>query len=349
MALISLADKGKICVAAASEVLQDIADGRGKYAEAKLKSLEKDAVELATHAEMLAKRLEAVDTLQQKKDAELLRQSGELARQEEELQAQKNFLVEKQTVQKQVLQEKESRCSSAETNLRSAERKLREANKKREENVLTSAKIGAAVVPSLMPKINPVVGTMIGGALGAGIGFAAFSREVKAARSHKDLCKEEVKTANSDVMFREKEISTIASKLTRLAKDIECLNQKVKDQHEKRGVIKKAIPVLRRAIDFWRQFRGLSKGGENRTILLRKIVEKATKEEPLSFEIVRSEGTQHMTSTFLEAWAEIETEAANGVDHIFVVEFFCARCKEKLIELPYLCGSDCICFTCAQH
>ncbi len=74
-------DKRKNCVAEASEVLQDIAkEGKRKNAQAKLKSVEKDVVGLAFQAEMLAKRLEAVDKMQQERDAEMLRQFGELSR-----------------------------------------------------------------------------------------------------------------------------------------------------------------------------------------------------------------------------------------------------------------------------
>ncbi len=345
---LSLVHRGKICVAAASELLQDIANGRGKYAEAKLKSLEKDAVELANQAEMLAKRLEAVDKLQQERDAEMLRQSGKLGRQEEQLQAQKNRVVSNLAGQKKVLQQKESELSSAERNLQFAERELREAIEEKETNVKRCAKIGAIVSGVLLP----VVGAPFGAAIGAAVGAIqnAVSEKVEDAHSYRDRRTLDVNNAKSAVTSSENEISSLEPRMRSLASDIERLNQQRKDLHRKRSEIKTAIPILKEAIEFWHLFSSLSKDGENQATILQKIVTIANKTQvnKEQFKLLHSRGTQRMTSTFFEAWADIEKEAARSVGHYFIVDYSCERCRRKCRALPHLYGSDFICSTCHQ-
>ncbi len=281
---LSLADKGKICVEAASELLQDIANGRGNYAEAKLKSLEKDAAEFATQAEMLAKRLEAVDKLQQERDEEMLRQSGELGRQEEQLQAQKNLVVSNLAAQKKVL---ESKLSSAERNFQIAERELREAIEEKETNVKRCAKIGAIVSGVLLP----VVGAPFGAAFGAAVGAIqnAVSEKVEDAHPYRDRRTLDVNNAKSAVTSSENEISSLEPRMRSLASDIERLNQQRKNLHRKRSEIKTAIPILKEAIEFWHLFSSLSKDGEN------QATTQVNKEQ---FKLLHSRGTQRMTSTF---------------------------------------------------
>ena len=340
MALRVVVDRGKKCVVEASEVLQDLANGRGKYAQAKLVSLEKDAVELATHAEMLAERLEAVDKFQQEKDAELLRQSGELGRQEEELQAQKKRVDSNLAGQKQVLQDKESKLLSAERTLQIAERELRKETTKKKTTVERCTNIGV-FVSGFIPAIDATDGARIGTIAGRIQNF--FSESVEDARSHRNRCKEHVDKAKSDVRLSENEIVDFESKMRSLASDVVCIKQKIDDLHRKRDEIKKVIiPIVKEAIKFWHLFRGLSKIGEDRNKILEKIVEKAKKKQ----NIFLSRGTQRMTSTFIETWADIEKEAGNAAGHFVVVDFSCTRCKQRCSELPHLSGSDFVCSTC---
>ncbi len=340
----AVVNRGKNCVAEASEVLQDIAKGKGKNAQAKLKSLEKDAVGLAFQAEMLAKRLEAVDKLQQERDEEMLMQSGELGRQEEQLQAQKNLVVSNLAAQKKVLEENESKLSSAERNLQTAERELRKAIAQKETNVKRCAKIGAIVSGVLLP----VVGAPVGAAFGAIVGAIqnAVSEKVEETRSYRDRRRQDVNNAKSAVRSMENNISSLESKMKNLASDIQNLTQEREDLHRKRSEIKAAIPVIKEAIEFWRLFGDLSKVGENRTMILEKIVSKANKKRFFRFKIFRSKGIQHTTSTFIETWADIEKEAGNAAGHIFAVDYSCTRCKRRCRELPHLSGSDFVCSTC---
>ena len=343
-------------MAAASEVLQDLADGRGKYAQAKLKSLEKVAVELATHAEMLAERLEAGDKLYQERDKELLKKSGELGTQEEELQAQKNLVVTNLAVQKKVLQEKEAELSTAERTLRIAERKLREAIKKKETNVQRCATIGAIVsgLVALPVGATPVAvacGAAVGGTFGAAIGAIqnSLSKKVEDGLSIRDHCRSNVNNAKSTIRSTENKISSFEPKMKSLTSDIERLNQQLKDLHRKRSELKIAIPILKESIEFWKLFSNLSKIGENKATSLQNIVAIANKEQFHSFKIFRSPGTQIKKSTFFEAWADIEKEAAKSGSHIFVFDYSCALCEKKYHDLPYLRGSDLICSTCQEE
>ncbi len=326
---LSVVERGEICVAAASEVLQDIANGRGKYAQAKLKSLEKDAVELAIHAEMLAKRLEAMDNLYQERDEELLRKSGELGRQEEELKAQKNLVVSDLVGQKQVLQDKESKLSSTKGNLKVAEHQLVEAIEEKKTSIKDGAsfgaKLGALTLGVWTLGIGAPIGAAIGAATGAILNFVYHSNEEDNARSIRDRRRQDFNNVKLAIKYTETEICSLKSRMRSLASDIERFNQQRKYLHRKRSEIKTAILILKESIEFWKLYRGLSKVGETLTTSLQTIVARANKEQLIGFKTLHSRGTQLKKSTFFEAWADIEKMAAKSVDHVFIVDYSCVR------------------------
>ncbi|XP_064406330.1 uncharacterized protein LOC135351288 [Halichondria panicea] len=338
----SLVEKGKHCVAVASEVLKHNEMGQTVDASSKLVSMQKDAAVLANEAEKLAKRLEAVDDHYQEMDAKLHRQVGQLGMQEETLKTGKKNSESILAGQQSVLRNKESQLSSAESDLQRAEGKLRDAIKEEK-----SIQIGSAVGGAVLGLFTGGIGLLVGAGVGASIGAIvnACRDEEKDARSARGRRKSDVDSAKSAVQSSENQISSLASQIKDLALQIQRLEQKRQEIHQKRSEIKTAIPVLKNSTQFWLLFKQLSEDGENRSTLLNKIVKKAHERE--SYEMFQSNGSQSAANTFFEAWKSIEVAAADGFsNHIYSIDYNCVKCSSACKALPFLRGPDFICSIC---
>ncbi len=338
----SLVEKGKHCVAVASEVLKHIKMDQTVDASSKLVSMQKDAAFLANEAEKLAKRLEAVDEHYQEMDAELHRQVGQLGMQEETSKTGKKNSESILAGQQSVLRDRESQLSSAESDLQRAEGKLKDAIEE-EKKIQIGAAVGGVVLGLLAGGIGPLVGAVVGGGIGAMVND--IRDEEKDARSARDRCRSGVDRAKNAVQSSENQISSLASQIKDLALQIQRLEQQRQEIHQKRSEIKTAIPVLKNSTQFWLLFKQLSEDGENRCTLLNKIVKKANERE--SYEMFQSDGSQRAANTFFEAWELIEVAAADGSsNHIYSIDYKCVKCSSACKALPFLRGPDFICSIC---
>ncbi len=338
----SLVENGKHCVAVASEVLQDIESGRTEVANSKLISIQRDATVLANEGAKLATRLEAADTHYQKKDAELHQQIGKLGVQENQVKENKKNVETRLAQQQSVLQDKQSRLSQAESDLQAAERKLEKA-KKEEKNIQIGSTIGGAV----LGLFTGGVGFAIGAAAGAGVGAIvnACRDEEKDARSARNRRSNDVDQAVSAIRSSESEISSHLSEIETLASSIQDLEKQRGKLHDKRSEIKAVIPVLKNSTNFWLLFKQLSEHGENRSLLLKKIVGFASKKD--SYKVFQSNASQRVVSTFIESWESIGAIAAEGCsDHMFSIEYACTNCRNACNALPHLRGAEFVCLTC---
>ncbi len=336
----SLVEKGKLCMATTKEVLQDIESGKIEVANTKLVSMQRDAAILVKEADKLAQRLEGVDEHYQKKDAELQEQIGILGVKENQVRETKKKVESELAAQRSVLQDKQSQLSSAESSLQSAERKLENAKKEKERQVNSGIGIGFLVGWLLLGPIN---GVFTGATTGAVL--EACNNEVKAARSVRNHRSEDVDQAKSAIRSSVEKISSHLSQIECLASKIQDLNQKHCKLHDRRSKIKEAIPIIKNSTTFWLLFKQLSEHGEDRTLLLKKIVTHANKKD--GYKVFQSSASQCVVNTFMESWESIATCAAEGCsDHMFSIEYACADCGSGCKALPHLRGSEFICSTC---
>ena len=349
----SLVEKGKHCVAVASEVLKHIEIGETIYgqtvdASSKLVSVQKDAAVLTNEAEKLAKRLEAMDKHYQEMDAELHCQVGQLGMQEEKMKTQKINCESNLAGQRSVLPDRESQLSSAESDLQRAEGKLRDAIEKLKDIQIASA-VGGAVLGLFTLGIG---GLLVDAGVAASIGAIvnACRDEEKDARSARDCRRSDLDSAKSAVKYSEIEVSCLASQINHLALDIQRLEQQRQEIHKKRGEIKAVILIFKDSTQFWPLFKQLSEDVENCSTLLKKIVNK--KHERGSYEILQADGSQRTTNTFFEAWESIEVAAADGYsnyNHMFSIDYTCVKCSSACKTMPFLSGLNFICSTCHRN
>ncbi len=331
-----LVEKGKHCVAVASEVLKHIEMGQIVDANSKLMSMQKDAAVLANEAENLAKRLETVDKHYQEKDAELHLKIGQLGMQEETLKTEKRNSESTLAGQRSVLCDRESKLSSAESDLQKAEGKLKKAIEEEQK-----IQFGSTFVGALIGLFTGGIGLLVGAGVGASIGAMvnASRDEEKDARSARGCRRSDLDSAKSAVQSSESQVSSLASQINDLAAHIQRLEQQRQEIHKKGAEIRAAIPALKNSTQFWLLFKQLSEYGENRSTLLKKIVEKAY--ERGSY-ILQCDGSQRATSTFFEAWKSIEVAAADGYfNHIYSIDSNCSStCKASGVGRGGLMGLE---------
>ena len=338
----SIVKKGKDCIAITKNALNDISSGREEMAIKKLSALQKDGNFLAEAAKELAEWLEAVDQHYQGKDEELLRQIGNLHGQESQLQSQQNVEQSQLTAQQNVLYDNESRLSSAEGNLRDAERKRRKAEEE-EKNI----QIGSTVGGALLGLFTGGAGFLIGAAAGAGIGAMvnACRDEEKDAQAVVNRRRSDLESARSAVNESQRRISNIESQIRSLTQQIEHKKQERQQLHKKLDEIRAMVIFVKKSIEFWLLFKQTSEHGVNRPELLQKITTRAA--EKKDYRILKSESSQDIAKTFIEAWVEIETIAEDGgSNHILEIEYRCSRCSLQYTALPYVDHSVLVCIEC---
>ena len=324
-------------MAVASEVLKHIEMGQTVDASSKLVSMQKDAAVLANEADNLAKQLEAVDKHYQEEDAELHLKIGQLGMQEETLNTKKRNSESALAGQRSVLRERESQLSSAESDLQRAEGKLRDAIKEEKKIQIGSAVGGALLARLFTGGIGWLVGAVVGVSIGAMVN--ASRDEEKDAHSARGRRKSDLDSAKSAVQSSESQVSSLASQINDLAAHIQRLEQQRQEIHKKGAEIRAAIPALKNSTQFWLLFKQLSEYGENRSTLLKKIVEKAYERGSYN---LQCDGSQRATSTFFEAWKSIEVAAADGYsNHIYSIDSNCSSaCKASGVGRGGLIGLE---------
>ncbi len=337
----SLVEKGKLCVVVTNEVLQDIEQGRTDVADRKLLQLQRDAAVLANEAEKLADLFERIDEHYQEKDAELQGQIGDLGLLEDQEKARRINMETQRAAQQSILQDNQARHRSAEGNLQAAERKLREAEEE-EKKIQVGATVAGVVVGLFTGGIGFAIGAAAGASLGAIVN--ACRDEEKDARSERNRRSNDVNRAASDVRSSESEISSCSAQIATIVSNIQSLQNQRCELHNKTTKIKAAIVILKKSTTFWLLFKQLSQHGEDRTALLRRIVEHANTADDC--EVFQSSASERVVNTFIDSWESIAACAAEGCSNHMLSAIECADCKNECSTLPHLRGMDLVCSTC---
>ena len=317
--------KGKDCVAIAKNALDDLVSGREEMALNKLSALKTDGSFLADVAKQQAERLEAEDKHYQQKDAEILREIGDLSRRENELKSQKSGEESQLAAHQSVLQDNQNRLSSEENRLRDAERKLRKAKEDEKKRQIMSTAGGA-----VLGLFTGGVGFVVGAAAGAGIGaiINECRSEEKDARDAVNRRRNDVDNAQSAINASRSRISNTESQIRSLTAQIEHMKQQRLQSHKKVDEVRALIELVKQSIQFWLLFKQISENGVDRTALLQKIVSKAV--EKGDYRVIQSKSSQHIASTFFEAWEEMamECERSNKI------EYSCSQFSVQGTALP---------------
>ena len=169
--------------------------------------------------------------------------------------------------------------------------------------------------------------------------------EKEDARNAVRHCRDDLNRARSYVDDSQKKVSIVESQIRSLTGQIECMNWQCLQLQEEVSKIRSLIVFVKKSVNFWSLFEDLSNHGVKRTDLLQKIVSKAT--EKGDYGALQKHSTQHIASTFIEAWEEMKTKAkSGGPNHILEIEFRCSFCGIQYTALPYLIQSAFVCMNC---
>ena len=106
--------------------------------------------------------------------------------------------------------------------------------------------------------------------------------------------------------------------------DIRYLKRQRMKYHYEAGRMKEIGLFFRKASQFWKEFKEISKHGSGRTTLVQKIVKKAREKLEIQPDYLEkglsSGGTKSIGKSFFEAWKEIETKYNEGVFNIDMEE-----------------------------
>ena len=323
--------KGSKCVAVVQSALEDLKKGRSKDASKKLCKLKEDSGQLAAEAQQLANRLNRVEQHYICEGEAIQKEIGDLGCREEQLQRDmRNEETNLQSNQR-VLWDNESKLRSARSEVEEAQRKLQRAEDKEGDDVKTGAIIGAIVG---LPFFG--VGAIAGAALGAGIGgiVEACKDEVREASDRLDRRRNDEERARSAVTESERRVANIRSQISGMQRKIGELKRKQQTYYEKVQDVKSSIVLLKESIEFWRLFQQASEHGQQRSTLLKRIVDKAN--EKGEYIVLSSRGSKRVATTFLEAWESLESMAAEGRSHILQIDFRCTYCSNNYTALPYV-------------
>ncbi len=191
-------------------------------------------------------------------------------------------------------------------------------------------------------------GSVIGAVFGAGVSAIvnAWRDKGRDARSAIDRCNSDVDRAGSDVRSTESKISSCSAQIETIVSSIKSFQNQDCELHNKRSKIKAAIVILMKSTTFWRFFKQLSQHGEDRTVLLRKIVKHANAEDDC--EVFQSSASERVVNTFIDSWESIAACAAEGCTNDMFSAIECADCKKECSTLPHLREMDLVCSTCHQ-
>ncbi len=188
-------------------------------------------------------------------------------------------------------------------------------------------------------------GALAGAAVGS-LSVEDRKKRVEDARSARGRYNSDVNRAASDVRSNESEISSCSALIETIVSNIKFLEDQRCELHNKRSKIKAAIVFFKDSTFFWLLFKQLSQQGEDRTALLRKIVEHANTEDDCK--VFQSSACEQVVNTFIDSWESIAAFAVEGCTNHMFSAIECANCKNECSTLPHLRGMDLICSTCHQ-
>ena len=307
----AIVKKGKACIKAVDNAMTAINCGCPDDAIKSLAILKEDSIMLAKYAQSLASKFKKKAEDCKQKCEDIQRQIQQYAQRENELKRKKRAAEEELTVRRNWARQMESALSQAEDDLRSAERRRRE--KEKDAEIGTAAAIGGSVAIGIL---TFGIGTAVGIASTAAAAGAAtaiiieLKKEEERAKGTVNNRRSDVSRAQSDVRSSESEVQRVESEISNLSSSIRQLEQQCKEYHEEAGELKKAAEFVTEAVYFWNLFQKISENGTDRTDLLSKLAEKASKKTNLK--LLRSGGGQRIAGTFLEAWEEIASKVEEG-------------------------------------
>ena len=274
-------------------------------ASERLSNLENDAIILADDAKQLAVQLEEVDMYFQDKEAQILHEIGDLKQRETNLQDLRSVEQSQLSYQQSQLQSNESNLSLAKNRLQGAEHDRKEAEETERNTNLGTTAFSAIAGIAVGGPIGSVPDAAVGA--GAGTGISATKEEEKKARAEVNRCRRNVDSVRSSVSASQRRVSNIESQISSLSSQIQSLTQQQLQQHKKADEIKAGIAILKKAAYFWLLFKQASDHDTDCTAVVQEILSMAAEME--NYPLLKSEPTQSITGTFLEAWEEMRTMA----------------------------------------
>ena len=177
---------------------------------------------------------------------------------------------------------------------------------------------------ALREKDNAVAGTVAGG-VGAGIlGIifppslivtvpavaAAGTISITDANEAVDRCRDRVRDVERDIENDRQKIQSANDTISGIQSDIGRLQSKLQPLYSERGNVRKTIVFLQKAVTYFAELYGAVEGGQQRTGLLHRLVELATKRE--RYTILNSRGVTIVANSFGEAWGKVEESVLSG-------------------------------------
>ena len=197
----------------------------------------------------------------------------------------------------------EALFNDARRELRNAESDKRDAEKKKSDAVAGTigGSVGAVVLRILFPP-----------SLAATIPAVVTAASVTITQADKaiDASKEKISDAERSVKRENGQIRSANDKIADYEREISALSRKQKGLHEERGVLRKTIVFLQQAVTYFGQLRVAVEGGQQRTDLLYKILDKANSRR--QYKILDSRGTTTVVNSFAEAWKQVEKSIMSG-------------------------------------
>ena len=171
-------------------------------------------------------------------------------------------------------------------------------------NVAIGGTVGAGVATVVFGIIFPpsLIVTIPATAV---MGTAAIATGVAA-----ELCKEKISDIERVLVVIERQIRTTATCIYNTEKTISELNHKLDALYKERGEIRHTTVFLQKSVSYFADLQVVVEGGCFRTNQLRKIVEKANREE--QYAILNSRGGTTVVNSFAKAWKLVEDKYLTG-------------------------------------
>ena len=297
-----LVAKGLGCIAAARKANDLIlTKSQAKEAAKYLAALEEDGEQLQRAAKEAKHDFMEQEEKLRKEMAQLEVDEQRFECQVSSLRSSKSCAECKLKDQERALSDACSQQSQAEGRLRNAESELSSAREK--EAAIAIASVASGLL------LGAVTLGLGGLAIGAVAGSATATIAIVAEGRVKDA-KHDIRRCCTDVEASKKCVLSTRDTVSSIQRDIDAYQQKIQvnkreasTRHEKVTGIMKSIEFSEMSINFWEDFKTVSKHATKRSERLKALVNKATKKD--NIRVLRTNGTVIIAESFVEAWEEV--------------------------------------------
>ena len=247
---------------------------------------------------------------------ELMREEASVIRQINSKEIEKNAQRKKIETIEENKARNEALLDDARSDLREEESKKNKAESDRNQAVgvavgggigTAAVGVGAVVLGVLFPPT--LLGTVPAIAVTTTI-TAACANDAVTSNEKIRNCSEKISQAEQDIERQERQIRTANDRIGDIERDISALTYRQQSLYAELGQMRNTITFLQQAITYFGQLKVAVEGGQQRTSLLRRMVDQINEKQ--KYTILDSRGGTTVLNSFSEAWNRVENEVIKG-------------------------------------